>query len=126
MRRNVLLVASLVSMVLLTGCSWFKKDKTPKTSEVYPTDDYGTTPGNYPSGKQTTYTDPATDTGGYYPAATGGARTHTVGKKETLHSIARQYYNGDQSKWKAIYAANRAEIGENPNQIRVGQKLVIP
>jgi len=59
-----------------------------------------------------------------YPTS-GGGRVHTVAAKEGLYSIARQYY-GDQSKWRTIYEANRAEIGDNPNKIRVGQRLTIP
>jgi nucleoid-associated protein YgaU len=62
------------------------------------------------------------ETGG--TAGLGGARYHTVQKKETLYSISRQYY-GDHTKWKDIYAANRSDIGD-PNKIRVGQRLVIP
>jgi nucleoid-associated protein YgaU len=48
-----------------------------------------------------------------------------VAKGETLYGLARSYY-GDHRRWKEIYEANRAMIGGNPNQIRVGQKLAIP
>ena len=57
-------------------------------------------------------------------AAVGGSRTHTVAKGDTLYSLARQYY-GDQRRWKDIYNANRSTIND-PNMIRVGQRLVIP
>ena len=57
-------------------------------------------------------------------APTSLARYHTVVKKDTLYSLARQYY-GDQSKWKEIYATNRTDISD-PNRISVGQRLLIP
>ncbi len=51
-------------------------------------------------------------------------RTHVVKKGETLSSISRQYY-GNPSDWKRIYDANRNRI-KNRDQIRVGQRLIIP
>jgi nucleoid-associated protein YgaU len=117
MRRNaVTLLAFLFVVTSLSGCSLFKKKKDPMADAAYDpametgmpvTDPYG---GSYPSG------------GGF--ATTGGGKSHTVQKGETLYKIARSYYN-DQSRWKDIYAANRAEIGD-PNRIRVGQRLTIP
>lgn len=53
-----------------------------------------------------------------------GPRYHTVVRHDTLYGLARSYY-GDQRRWKDIYEANRATIGD-PNKIRVGQRLVIP
>lgn len=53
-----------------------------------------------------------------------GQRTHTVRRGDTLYKLARQYYN-DQSKWKTIYEANRSRL-DNPNDLKVGQDLVIP
>ena len=58
------------------------------------------------------------------PVVSSSARYHTVGKKETLYSLARMYYN-DHHRWKDIYEANKAAIGD-PNKIYVGQRLVIP
>ncbi len=52
-------------------------------------------------------------------------RYHTVAAKETLYGLARVYYH-DQSRWRDIFAANRAVIGSDPNTIFVGQRLVIP
>ena len=114
MRRNVLTVlASLVLVSTLTGCSLFGGKKKDAMTEDY---------------------NPATDTSAApvepYPAypktggATSGSRYHTVQKKDTLYSLARQYYN-DQHRWKDIYEANRSEISD-PNKIRIGQRLVIP
>lgn len=114
MRRNaVTLVASLFLVSMLTGCAGKKKDAMadaaydPAAETAAPVENY-----------------PAYPSGGTYTGATTGSRFHTVQKKETLYSLARQYYN-DQSRWKDIYEANRAELAD-PNRIRIGQRLVIP
>lgn len=57
------------------------------------------------------------------PASTQ-ARTHTVGKGQTLTSIAEEYY-GDGTQWRRIYEANRSKIPD-PNRIKVGTTLTIP
>jgi hypothetical protein len=44
---------------------------------------------------------------------------------DTLQKIAQLKY-GDQTKWQAIYAANRAKIGPNPDRIDPGLMLTIP
>jgi len=49
---------------------------------------------------------------------------HEVKKGETLWKIAVTYY-GDGSLYTKIFEANRDKL-ENPNLIRVGQKLRIP
>ena len=51
--------------------------------------------------------------------------THTVREGDTLVRIARQYFKND-SKWEAIYAANRALIGPDPDKLKLGMKLTIP
>lgn len=118
MRRNaVTLVLAVFTVSCLSGCSLFKKKE--KVADTYD-----------PSIDQTaTSADPYAPTyppadGGFAAPTMGGGRTHTVQKGDTLYKLARQYYN-DQARWKDIYEANRAEMG-NPNQIRVGQRLVIP
>jgi hypothetical protein len=61
-------------------------------------------------------------------SARGGAGSgtrYTVVSGDTLGKIATKVY-GDPSRWQAIYDANRAVIGGNPNVIRVGQLLTIP
>ena len=116
MRRNaVTLLACLFVVSTLTGCSLFGGKKKDAITDGYD-------PSAEPTAPAETY--PAYPSGGTYSGATGGSRYHTVQKKETLYALARQYYN-DQSRWKDIYEANRAEIGD-PNKIRVGQRLVIP
>jgi len=116
MRRNaVTLLASLFVVSMLTGCSLFGGKKKDAMADVYdPMSETAAPVDNYP----------AYPSGDIYSGGTSGSRYHTVQKKETLYSLARQYYN-DQSRWKDIYEANRAEIGD-PNRIRVGQRLVIP
>lgn len=59
------------------------------------------------------------------PMDVGGTRFHMVARHDTLFALARRYYAGDASRWKDIYEANRTKISD-PNQIRVGQKLMIP
>jgi nucleoid-associated protein YgaU len=49
---------------------------------------------------------------------------HEVKKGETLWKIAEQYY-GDGSLYNKIFEANR-NILNDPNLIKVGQKLRIP
>lgn len=43
---------------------------------------------------------------------------------EGLLGIARHLYQ-DESRWMAIYAANRMVIGNNPTVVRTGQQLVL-
>lgn len=50
---------------------------------------------------------------------------YTVRKHDWLSTIAEQEY-GDFRLWRRIYHANRAVIGDDPNKIYPGQKLVIP
>ena len=52
------------------------------------------------------------------------AKTYTVQAGDTLGKIAKQFY-GDASRWKEIFEANKATIG-NPDAIQIGQELVIP
>ncbi len=52
-------------------------------------------------------------------------RTYVVQKGDTLYSIARKFYNGDQSRWRVIYEANRSRL-RGPDQLAVGMKLIIP
>ncbi|MEK7730656.1 MAG: LysM peptidoglycan-binding domain-containing protein [Planctomycetota bacterium] len=116
MRRNaVTLLASLFLVSMLSGCSLFGGKKKDAMAEDY-------NPSAETSVPAETY--PAYPSSGGYTGGTTGSRYHTVQKKETLYALARQYYN-DQSRWKDIYEANRAELGD-PNRIRVGQRLVIP
>ena len=57
--------------------------------------------------------------------ATTEARTYVVKSGDSLSKIAKEMY-GDAKRWPEIYAANKALVGENPNLIHPGQKLIIP
>jgi nucleoid-associated protein YgaU len=54
----------------------------------------------------------------------GVEQWHEVKKGDTLSKIAKQYY-GDASLYMKIFEANR-DILNDPNLIKVGQKLRIP
>ena len=58
-------------------------------------------------------------------AAVAGARTYVVVSGDSLSKIAKALY-GDAKRWPEIYEANKALVGDNPNLIHPGQKLVIP
>ena len=60
------------------------------------------------------------------PGVTASAepRTHDVVAGETLSALAKKYY-GDASKYHKIFEANRDQLND-PDKIRVGQKLKIP
>jgi nucleoid-associated protein YgaU len=125
MRRTAsTLLICVFGLSLASGCStmrgWFGGKKSDPYAESY--DQTMTAPAT--SEAAPTY-EPLPAYGSPTYGNAGGGRTHTVAKKETLYSIARLYYNGDQTKWRDIYEANRADIAD-PNRIRVGQKLVIP
>jgi nucleoid-associated protein YgaU len=50
---------------------------------------------------------------------------HTVAEGDTLDSIAQQYY-ADATLWRKIFDVNKAVIGENPDNIKIGMQLTIP
>ena len=52
----------------------------------------------------------------------GGEETYTVKSGDTLTAIGK--HHGDA--WRDIHEANRDVIGDDPDQIRPGQKLRIP
>lgn len=51
-------------------------------------------------------------------------KTYVVQKGDTLQKISEEIY-GTTKKWKKIFEANKDVLGD-PDQIRVGQKLIIP
>ena len=59
------------------------------------------------------------------PSGAKPARSYTVVKGDSLSRIAKSLY-GNASKWHAIYEANKAVIGSNPDLIKPGQVLTIP
>lgn len=58
------------------------------------------------------------------PAAAPGKK-HTVAAGDTLSAISLKHY-GTANRWKEIYAANKAIIGDDPGKIKAGQVLTIP
>jgi len=55
---------------------------------------------------------------------TGGEKTYVVKSGDSLSKIAKEIL-GDAKRWPEIYEANKALIGDNPNLIHPGQKLII-
>ena len=53
-----------------------------------------------------------------------GTRTYTVQAGDTLSKISKEFY-GDANSYMKIFQANREHL-DNPNEIKPGQKLVIP
>jgi len=58
------------------------------------------------------------------PAAGATETVHEVIRGDTLSGIAKKYY-GKASLYPKIFAANRDQL-DNPDKIKVGQKLRIP
>jgi len=55
------------------------------------------------------------------------SQTYTVQAGDTLSSIAQKFYgDGNKQSWRKIYDANKAVIGPDPNQLKVGMILTIP
>lgn len=52
-------------------------------------------------------------------------KTHRVVSGDCLWNLAKKHY-GSGAEYTKIYEANKAIIGSNPNNIKVGQELVIP
>ena len=50
---------------------------------------------------------------------------HTVSKGDSLAAISQQYY-GSPGYWDIIYTENRGIMGNDPENLEVGLKLVIP
>ena len=67
------------------------------------------------------------------PASPAGAEStptasvseYVVEPGDTLRSIAQTVY-GDAEEWPRIYAANRDQIGPNPDALQAGMRLQIP
>lgn len=56
-------------------------------------------------------------------ATGGGAQLHTVRAGETLAGIARAYKVA--GGWQALYAANKAKVGADPDLLRPGTVLTV-
>jgi nucleoid-associated protein YgaU len=133
MERRVMGIGMGMCIVLLaSGCPENKKKLDADTQAA--SSDYGL---DYvdPSTTASTYDSASTSDPYSYSSGTdaslgstttyasGGGRVHVVKKKETLSSIANQYYG--VRNWRKIYEANRDRITD-PNVIHPGMELVIP
>lgn len=58
------------------------------------------------------------------PVLVAGMRRHTVGKGDTLYSLAQRYY-GSRSRWRDIAEANK-DVLKNKDGLRIGMELKIP
>ena len=58
-------------------------------------------------------------------AEVAGGESYEVQAGDTLATIAQQYYD-DPSQWRRIYDANKDAIGDDPDKLKLGQKLTIP
>jgi len=58
-------------------------------------------------------------------AAEKAKGTYVVKSGDSLSKIAKEVYK-DAKRWPEIYEANKKLIGDNPNLIKPGQKLIIP
>jgi len=94
-----------------------KASPTPKGG---PTTKPGSTPAATPTHAALPAPEPATQ-----PAPEPAPQTYQVKDGDTLPSIAQAIY-GDANRWTALYDANRARIGGDPNLIQVGTELAIP
>ena len=56
---------------------------------------------------------------------TGETREHIVKKGETLSSIAAAEYKHGKF-WGFIFEANRKQLGDNPDMLKPGMKLIVP
>ncbi|WP_339273710.1 LysM peptidoglycan-binding domain-containing protein [Paenibacillus sp. FSL W8-0426] len=64
-------------------------------------------------------TEPARESNRVIPSS------YTVKSGDSLFKIAAKVY-GKGDRWREIYAKNKAIIGNDPNRLKPGQKLVIP
>ncbi len=54
-------------------------------------------------------------------------QTYSVQPGDFLSAIAQKFYgDGSEASWRKIYEANKAVIGPDPTQLKVGMVLVIP
>jgi nucleoid-associated protein YgaU len=61
----------------------------------------------------------------YPPAQPKAPKTYVVKQGDTLQKISRQFFNTN-TKWRAIYEANRDVMTQGPDHLMPGMKLKIP
>jgi nucleoid-associated protein YgaU len=67
---------------------------------------------------------PKTQTAGATVGAGQSTRTYTVQAGDSLSKISKQFY-GNANQFMKIFEANRSQLN-NPNEIQLGQQLIIP
>jgi 5'-nucleotidase len=124
--------ALVIGTVFLAACGWLggaTPTPTPPGAGASAAASPAASPSPSPSGNATIISPAASPSPGASPspspAAGGPGESYTVGDGDTLASIADKYY-GDASQWRKIYDANKAAIGDNPDNVKVGTKLTIP
>lgn len=53
------------------------------------------------------------------------AKTHIVREGDTFWTLAQEHYDNG-ALWQTIYRANRQIVGNNPDRLSTGMKLIIP
>ena len=131
--RKLLLSALLASGLTLAGASAYAIDDQPQKTQTQEqqtnqgteierdAQDSGAMEQNSNSADEATDTD-TTNTGTTEEQSQGQGEEYVVQDGDTLSSIAKEKL-GSEDKWQDIAQANKLD---NPDQLQVGQKLVIP
>ena len=69
--------------------------------------------------------DPGTTSGDTAVEPSGETKTYVVKNGDSLSEIAQREM-GDGDRWKELYEANKAAIGDDPDLIHPGLELTIP
>jgi nucleoid-associated protein YgaU len=78
-----------------------------------------------PTPKKTVTTNTLTKSATTRSSSKSVPKTYTVKAGDSLSKIALKYY-GKTDYWRKIYDKNKKLIGNNPNKISAGMKLVMP
>jgi nucleoid-associated protein YgaU len=55
-----------------------------------------------------------------------GVQIYTVRNGDTLRSISKEVYRGDEQKWESVFRLNRDVIGSDPGRLEPGTILILP
>ncbi len=55
-----------------------------------------------------------------------GVQIYTVRNGDTLRSISKDVYRGDEQKWESVFKLNRDVIGSDPGRLEPGTILILP
>jgi nucleoid-associated protein YgaU len=55
-----------------------------------------------------------------------GVSIYTVRDGDTLRSISKDVYRGDEAKWESVFRLNRDVIGSDPGRLEAGTILILP